>query len=202
MLTKIAKILFLLGVILILISYLPSFFYTLAGKTKAISSYLFETASGAKEETLKAPKKEYQPPFDSQLPIENRLKITSIGVDTLINEATYDNYEGALKKGVWRVSSFGTPFGREKPTILAAHRFGYLKWSNLFRRKNSFYNLLKLKNGETVEIIWRQRKYTYAVYSESEGDKIEDYTADLILYTCRDLTSDLRIFKYARLLEI
>jgi sortase (surface protein transpeptidase) len=83
-----------------------------------------------------------------------------------------------------------------------AHRFGYLKWTNSYRRKNSFFNLPKLKNEDTIQILWRQRKYTYAVYAESEGTEINDYTADLVLYTCKDLSSDVRFFVYAKLLRI
>lgn len=143
----------------------------------------------------------YQPSFDAALPLENAIIIPSIGLKTNIHEAPVSDYEQALKKGVWRVNDYGTPYNRELPTILAAHRFGYLSWSNLYRRSNSFYNLPKLKNGDMVEIVWRQRKYTYAIYGESEGRDIVDYSADLILYTCQDLASDFRVFRYARLVS-
>lgn len=144
----------------------------------------------------------FVPQFDPRLPHENRLIIPTIGVTTEIQEATYDNYESALKQGVWRVSNFGDPASNSMPTILAAHRYGYLAWSNLFRRQNSFFNLPKLAVGDTVQIYWMQRKYTYEVYAGAEGDNITDYSADLILYTCVDLTGSKRIFRYARLLEI
>jgi sortase (surface protein transpeptidase) len=144
----------------------------------------------------------YQPRVDPSLPVQSKLKIPSIGVNATLQEATYDNYESALKKGPWRVSDFGTPADREQPTIIAAHRFGYLAWSNLFRRKSSFYNLPKLAVGDTVEIDWGQRKYLYEIYSEDKGGNITDYYADLILYTCEDLMSEVRIFKYGKLLAI
>lgn len=144
----------------------------------------------------------YQPKFDASLPTQNKLSIPAIGVNTVLEEAMYDNYESALKKGVWRAPDYGTPFDRSMPTILAAHRFGYLAWTGIFRNKSSFYNLPKLKLGDTVEVIWRQRKYTYEVYAEAKGDSISDYSADLILYTCETLNGPVRIFKYARLLEI
>jgi len=91
---------------------------------------------------------------------------------------------------------------RTKPTILAAHRFGYLAWSIPYRLKNSFYNLPKLKVGDLVEIDWGQRRYVYEVYAEGKGEEITDYTADLILYTCEAMNSSVRIFRYARLLRI
>jgi sortase (surface protein transpeptidase) len=144
----------------------------------------------------------YLPLFDSRLPLANRLIIPTVGVNTDIQEATYDNYQSALKQGVWRVSDFGAPSANSMPTILAAHRFGYLVWTNLFRRQNSFYNLPKLNVGDTVEIDWRQRRYIYEVYSEDKGTQITDYSADLILYTCVDLTGPERIFRYARLINI
>jgi sortase (surface protein transpeptidase) len=204
LLSKIAVFIGVLGLFLIIASYVPSVYFSLRSDGgRLVSEYLLQTAQNVETQPAATEvKDEYQPPFDSDLPAKNEMIINSIGLSTTINEAVYDNYEDALKKGVWRVSNFGTPYGRSEPTILVAHRFGYLSWSNLFRRKNSFYNLPKLKVGDTIEIIWRQRKYTYAVYAESEGNEIEDYSADLILYTCRDLTSDVRIFKYARLLEI
>lgn len=168
-----------------------------------VSNYIFDTASNSysiKEVNVQKP--EYIPAFDSSLPLENRLFIPSIKVDTQIWEASLENHEDALKKGVWRANDASTPENRDVPTILAAHRFGYLKWDNLYRRYNSFYNLSKMKEGDTVEIIWKQRKYIYGVYRIEEDTKINDYSADLILYTCRDLTSDIRIFVYAKLLEI
>ncbi|HLE49636.1 MAG TPA: sortase, partial [Patescibacteria group bacterium] len=131
-----------------------------------------------------------------------------------------------LKTGVWRVPDFGTPeddgpsepvergadsqIGPSElvergadsqiglPIILAAHRFGYVTWTNSFRTLNSFYSLPKLKVGDRVEIVWNQRKYVYEIYKEETGTAITDYTADLILYTCDLWNSPTRIFKYAR----
>lgn len=202
LLSKTAKYLFLAGLVILLASYAPSLWYYLkSGGPAAISELL---ASTAKEKTFVevSSKSSYQPKFDTSLPQESRLKIPSAKIDTTINEATQANYEDALRIGVWRVSDFGTPADRSKPTILAAHRYGYLKWSVPYRLKNSFYNLPKLKTGDTVEIIWRQRKYIYEVYKEDKREEISDYSADLILYTCESLNSPIRIFRYARLLEI
>lgn len=144
----------------------------------------------------------YQPVFNPTLPAQNRLTIAAIGVETTIGENTLGNVEESLRAGTWRVPDFGTPFARKKPTILVAHRFGYLAWSNQYRRENSFFNLPKLSSGDRVEIIWNQRRYVYEIYGESEGADITDYRADLILYTCRFLDSDIRIFKYGKLIEI
>lgn len=144
----------------------------------------------------------YQPQLDSSLPLGSHLSIPAIGVKTKLLEASYDNHEEALRKGVWRVGEFGTPQARALPTILVAHRFGYLSWDNTYRHLNSFYNLPKLEGGDIVEIVSGQRKYKYEVYAASEGKDIADYSADLILYTCKDLGSEVKIFRYARLLDI
>ena len=136
------------------------------------------------------------PDFDASLPTENGLIIDKIKVRGEIHEG--ENWEQILKTGVWRVGDFGTPENNTLPIILAAHRFGYVTWTNSFRTLNSFYNLPKLKVGDKVEIIWNQRKYAYEIYSEETGTKITDYEADLILYTCELWNSPTRIFKYAK----
>lgn len=207
-LSNFSKMLFWAGIVLILVGWGPSVWYQVkSGGMEKISQFILTTATSVNPKkvtpTKGVEKKEtYQPRFDPKLPVDPRLKILSIRIDTGINEATPDNYEQALKKGVWRISDFGTPDTQEKPVILAAHRFGYLAWSIPYRLKNSFYSLPKLKVGATVEIDWQQRKYLYEVYAEAKGEEITDYSADLILYTCESLSSPVRIFKYARLLRI
>jgi len=199
--TKLAKTFFVASIILLLTLFGPSIWYSLngSGDLADIIARKFEN----KTPSVLAPVKEtYQPRFDASLPRGSYIKITSIGVDSPIYEGTYESYEETLKKGIWRTPDFNTPLNRESPTILAAHRFGYLAWTNKFRKENSFFNLPKLKDGDTIEIVWRQRKYVYEVYDFSKGEEIKDYSADLILYTCENLNSSVRIFKYARLLEI
>lgn len=144
----------------------------------------------------------YKPIFDPTLPEINTLNINSVGIETEILEAMSDYYEDALRKGVWRVSDFGQPDLQDMPIILVAHRFGYLNWNTPYRLKNSFYNLPKTEKGDTVEIVWMQRKYTYVIYDVGEGENITDYSADLILYTCKSMNSAEKIFRYARLIRV
>ncbi len=194
-----------LGLIFLFLSFAPSLWYSATSKVGDYSAALLATVSNKESEKKESPIvqiPEWQPAFDPKLGRDTTLKIAEIKVDTKINEKTYQNYEDALRLGVWRVPDFGSPVDRSKPMILAAHRFGYLEWSNLYRRKNSFFNLPKLKNGDLVEIVYKQRKYVYEVYGESRGEEITDYSANLILYTCETLNSKVRIFKYARLLQI
>lgn len=216
LLLQLARISLILGVTFFVIAYAPSLWYATSPERIAnVSKLLASTAIIPSQENEVPPQEDpntdaapvepikvYQPVLDPSLPLENYIKMPSVKIDTQINEAENENYEEALKVGVWRVNDFGTPFARELPTILAAHRYGYLKWSVPYRLKNSFYNLPKLKIGDTVEIVWRQRKYLYEVYAEDRGETINDYSADLILYTCESLNSSIRIIKYARLIEI
>lgn len=155
------------------------------------------------------PQESRVPPKDINLPEGHYLNIPKIGVDTVIWEAEGGNYERALKKGVWRVSDFadpeksgdGLPVQAGRPIIMAAHRFGYLDWTQDYRLKNSFYELPKLKNGDMIEIVWNQVRYTYQVQNVEEGTQISDYSSDLILYTCKFLVSPVRIFVYAKLVN-
>lgn len=198
------KLFSLLGGVFLILSFAPSVWYGLAVKVDDYSTAILATASmkNKKEDKPAVQIPDWQPALNTKLSRNTTLKIVEIGVDTTVNEATFENYETALRKGVWRVPDFGTPTDRSKPTILAAHRFGYLEWSNLYRRHNSFFNLPRLQVGDLVEISYKQRKYTYEIYGESRGEEISDYSANLILYTCETLNSKVRIFKYARLLQI
>lgn len=138
---------------------------------------------------------------DVSLPEGHYLEIPKIGVDTVVWEASNEGYETALKKGVWRVPDFGEPSNDKKPIILAAHRFGYLEWTQAYRLKNSFYDLPKLTGGDQISIVWDQHRYNYRIERVVEGDKIDDYNADLILYTCKFLVSPVRVFVYAKLIN-
>lgn len=189
---KLAKILAIIGALILLIYFTPSLLslanFKLSGSE--VGKLTEETASA----TTRA-----LPIFNPALPKTNRLLVPSIGVNTDIEEATYDNYESALKNGVWRVSNFGDPNETGVPVILAAHRYGYLAWTNTFRHKSSFYNLPKVKAGDIITIDWEQREYKYGVYKVETGTAITDYSADVILYTCESLSGEERIFVYAKL---
>ncbi len=133
--------------------------------------------------------------IDISFPKENYLVIDGISVYSPITEG--EDYQEALKEGTWIVPDFGTPDNNDKPIILAAHRFGYIYWDRETRERISFFNLPKLKVGDEVKIIWEQREYTYEIYKAEESTYISDYSADLILYTCKYFNSPERIFRYA-----
>jgi len=140
------------------------------------------------------------PPQEDTLPEGNWLIIPRIGVNTEILESEVP--EESLIKGVWRVPEFGKPGVATEPMILAAHRFGYnWWWQGEYWKYHSFYLLPDLEPGDIVEVISDQRKYLYEIYAGEEGTEITDYNADLILYTCKFLTSDIRHFRYARRID-
>lgn len=200
-LSVLAVLLILLGLIAAGVPIVPMVWYSVK---PSVTSNLARILNKPVAEQARAVVREvdaWQPVKDGTLPEGGWVAIPSIGVKTAIVEQPSDKYEEALKQGVWRVPEFGTPLKRELPTILVAHRFGYLKWSNQYRREHSFFNLPKLKVGEKVYISWGQRQYIYELYAADEGTKISDYSADLILYTCQYLESDQRIFRYGRLVK-
>lgn len=186
---------------------LPAIWYRLSPSTStALAQVLARPAitygdllNDAEQEKEKEPEI-YQPLIDPILEKRNMIRIPKIGLNTEIIEENHQDFEKALRKGVWRVPDFGTPYSRQYPTILVAHRFGYLEWSNDYRRKNSFFNLPKLMVGDRIEIIWEQRLYEYEIIDGDEGEKITNVNSDLVIYTCKFLESPVRIFRYAKLL--
>lgn len=137
------------------------------------------------------------PPLDPSLPEESFVIIPKISVESPIS--TSKSYKEGLDKGSWIVSDYGNPEKTELPIILAAHRFGYSSWSVEKRNRISFYNLPETQEGDDVFIYWNQRRYNYKIYKSEESTYISDYSADLILYTCKFFNSPIRIFRYAEL---
>lgn len=191
------------GIILIIfafaalsVSFYPNIWYALREEasdedTNSIAQVVENIDTEVEEE-----KERPLPPLDENLPKENQIKITSIGVDSQIIE-NEDPYKGLLK-GIWIVPNYGIPPSNELPIIIAAHRYGYTSWSSQFRYTSSFYNLPKTKEGDRVQIIWEQRLYEYEVYKTEDNTQITDYDADLILYTCRMYNSPVRVFRYLK----
>ena len=167
----------------------------------ALAAQLSKPVTNSEAPVLEPQSEFVLPEQDPTLPEETIVRIPKIGVETQILEASHEDYESALVQGVWRVPDFGIPTKEGLPMILVAHRFGYLNWTQQFREKNSFFNLPQLAAGDRVEVIWDQRKFVYEIYQGEDGTQITHYTADLILYTCRFLDSDIRIFRYARLIN-
>jgi hypothetical protein len=142
----------------------------------------------------------YLPPKDETLPEGDWISIPRIGVRTQFKDS--EDPEEAMQAGVWKVPDYGLPGQLNMPIIMAAHRFGWdWWWQSDYWRYHSFYLLPDTEPGDRVEIISDQRKWVYEIYAGEEGTDITDYEADMILYTCKFLTSPLRHFRYARLID-
>lgn len=156
-----------------------------------------EATPSASPEPTKVP---YLPEKDATLPEGNWISIPRIGVYTELRNTA--DPEEALAHGVWWVPDFGVPGDTEIPMIVAAHRFGWQWWwQSDYWKYNSFYLLPDTQPGDRVEVISDQRKWVYEIYAGEEGEEILDYTADMILYTCKYLQSPVRHFRYARLID-
>lgn len=134
------------------------------------------------------------PDKDPSLPTTPTLIIEKIGVNAPIHRG--QDGEKELEKGVWLPPEFRGPIeAQQQPLLLAAHRFGYVTWSNEFRKTNSFYNLPKLEPGDELTVIWDQRPFKYKVLQkyENKGDITIQSHEDLVLYTCKLFNSDVRI---------
>jgi sortase (surface protein transpeptidase) len=191
----------LVGLIFLLVPVIPSILYSLDESATEVEASTITEQTKDSEEDLETVVEETAedeapdlPPFDSKLPTTNTIIINKIGVNGKIHEGR--NAKAELEKGFWLTYGWGTPEDK-LPIIIAAHRFGYVYWTNDFRKTQSFYNLPQVSQGDEIEIVWNQRKYKYRVYKSIEDTKIEDYDADLILYTCKLFKSPVRIFRYA-----
>ncbi len=145
------------------------------------------------------------PPIKAELPIENRIYIPKIGVNSEIY--TDENPDIALDKGPWIVPDYANPESRYlqesfRPILIASHRFGYSSWSQEQRNSISFFNLPNTEVEDTIIIIWNQREYVYTIFDKDESTFVRETDADLILYTCMYYNSPNRLFRYAYLTTI
>lgn len=139
------------------------------------------------------------PEFDPSLPEEPYILIPSIQVSSPIGDSIEP--EESLREGSWIAKDFGSPEDNSLPIIIAAHRFGYVYWDRDTRNLLSFYNLPKTDIGDTIEIVWNQRKYIYEIVDTDDSTYIKTYDSDLIIYTCKYFNSPQRIFRYANRVE-
>lgn len=122
-------------------------------------------------------------PFDTGA---NRLIIPEIGLDVGI----YQGGEDSLEKGIWnRFPERGTPESGGN-FILSGHRFTVGFETNGLRRGSPLFNIDRLGVGDKIEVVWKQKQYTYEIKEvflvKPSAVEIEDPTATptLTLYTC------------------
>lgn len=140
------------------------------------------------------------PPVDQSLPEGEWIVIDKIGMK--VELIASESGTVALDEGVWRDTRGGEIGSQDQPVIVAAHRFGWKWWwQDETWKEKSFYELPELEPGDVVKLIKDQRQWTYEIYAGEETNQISDWQADLILYTCKDLSSDIKHVRYGRLVN-
>ncbi len=147
-----------------------------------------------KNEDLNEPPLQFEVPIDNVVTTGATIRIPSIGVSTTIYES--QNAERALEYGVWRDPLHGTPDRFGQPIVMAAHRWGSESLSWEWRYQNLFNKFDQLKVGETVEITWNNKSYTFKIRQIDQNFVVTQYS-DLILYTCVYYGSPERYIVYA-----
>lgn len=198
----VSSVVIVVSILIAMVVFAPQVFYSLTPANQAQSALASEqqkNLQNSQQNTQQPPKSSrYIPQKDTTLPEGDWLVIPRIGVRTELLKT--DNPDEALMEGVWKVPGYGLPGQLDKPIILVAHRYGWeWWWQSDYWRYNSFYYLPETEPGDRVEVISDQHKWVYEIYAGEEGTEISDYDADMILYTCKYLTSPVRHFRYARL---
>jgi len=116
---------------------------------------------------------------------ENRLIIPSIGVDMEIGE-----HERHLDFGGWvqEINDEGIP------NLIAVHRFGFNSLTAEEKVKQTLYHVNKLNEGDVIYLVWDKVLYEYEVKGIVSGVNNPEVKADLVIYTCRFVSSRDRFF--------
>lgn len=125
-----------------------------------------------------------EPSSDNQSsrPTVNTLIIPRLNFKKEIFDGMYAN---TLSKGLWHMPGFGSP-STGGNTIIPGHRFTY-------SGPAIFYNLDKVKVGDTMTIYWQKQRYDYVVSKirvVSPHDptvQVNTAEAKLTLITCTPL---------------
>lgn len=116
----------------------------------------------------------------------NRIIAPGMQLEAEILESPAKQAYSTLDKGIWRLNKGSTP-DKGGNTVLIGHRFTYTN------PRGVFYHLDKLKQGDTLAVIWDQQKYLYTVRDidtvKASQVEIEAPTnnSQLTLYTCTPL---------------
>lgn len=118
----------------------------------------------------------------------NRLIIPKIGVNAPIIESKSSEY--GLSKGAWHMPDSSTPENGGN-TVITGHRFKYLPPNNL-----TFYLFDKLKTGDVISVIWKEKEYYYTIKETKIVPKTDTSILGktkepiLTLFTCHPLFSE------------
>lgn len=136
-------------------------------------------------------------PSDPNAPKENTLIVPSIALKEVIHEGPDIS---TLRQGVWKLPKSSTP-DKNSNTVLAGHRFTYAGAA-------VFYNLDKVRAGDTMHVYWEGKRYDYMVATirvvPPDEISVEAPSKEPILtvYTCTPLWSfKERLVIQAKLVE-
>ena len=82
----------------------------------------------------------------------------------------------------------------DKPEMIAVHRFGFNGLSPEQKIKQTLYHVNKLRKGDVVYLAWNGELYEYTVSAVTEGVNNPEIKSDLIVYTCKFINSNSRVF--------
>ncbi len=147
---------------------------------------------------------EVKPKYDLNFPAGQWLEIKSVGIKTEIltntNIEETKEVDKLLEKGVYVYPGFSEYGNPEKMAIIAGHH--YNMWTSIKQKEQSFQKLDEVQIGDIITVTDNQKQWTYKVKAISKNTRIQDNSADLVLYTCVFWwDSELRLFVYADLVE-
>lgn len=172
-------VLVLLSSYIMFIPFLPEIQTTYAKATDKTQGYQYQSRLAHRE----AQTEHIEESALRAIPSRDTLVIPQIGVDSPIVEGIGPE---VLSQGLWRRPNSSTP-DKGGNTVLTGHRFMYSSGPK------TFYNLDKMKVGDTFFLYWKGKEYDYEVVDifvvNPDQTEIEDQTEEpiLTLYTCTPL---------------
>ncbi len=175
-LSLISCIFLLIGVYISYTVFYPEIYYQKNLKNKLQPPQSIESVSTASATDPTQPK----------IIFPNRLIIPNIGVDMEL---------GTDPKTLDTAGWITNLYPDNSPMVIAAHRFGWVGMPMDKRVTHTLFNIDKLKVNDKVIIQWNGKKEIFIVKDIGEATNnpsIKD--GEVLIYTCKFMESDLRIF--------
>lgn len=132
-------------------------------------------------------------PAPDQENIPDRLIVPKIGVDMEL---------GTDPKTLDTAGWVQNLYPDSSPMVIAAHRFGWIGMPNDRKVSHSLYNIDKLIVGDEVIVQWNNVKKVFKVSNIIESTNNPSIKeGDVLLYTCKFLDSDDRVFVTLKLID-
>lgn len=131
--------------------------YTIAAPLAPALSFWWRSRDGSAERKLQEKVAAQDTPLPQNLG-PNKVTIPSMLLDAEIYEGPVQDMYKVLDKGIWRWPAGSTP-DKGSNTVLLGHRFTYTNPNGVL------YHLDKVRIGDTIGLVWNNKKYTYKVVS-------------------------------------